>query len=284
MNYTPDWLPFDVEEWNLDLEATRRKIRTTKPDVIVLGSSVYLFPHPTAEVREVADETGAKVVYDGAHVMGLIAGGVWPDPLAEGAHLLSGSTHKTFPGPQKGIILANDDEILRPVQDALYPALMTNHHLMNVAALTYTMAEFLEFGRKYAAQVVKNSVALAEALSDEGFDVIGAKKGFTRSHQVLVRTSATVPGHVAAKQLATARILCNKMPLGKGDGLRIGTSEVTRVGMKESEMREVARFIGDILTRGRDARSTATRVRSLTRGFGTIKFSFEDGNPAYSRG
>lgn len=282
IQYTPEWLPFDVDDWGIDLDATVRKIRRTRPDIIILGSSFYLFPDPTKEVREAADETGSKVLYDGAHVMGLIGGGVWPNPLEEGAQMLTGSTHKTFPGPQKGIILTNDENLIGRVRDAVYPTLLTNHHLMDVAALTYAMAEFLEFGRNYAAQTVKNSVALAEALSGQGLDVIGERRGFTRSHQVLVRTSSIMPGPKAAKLLASGNILCNKMLLDRANGLRIGVAEATRVGMKQAEMLEIAELMGDVLLRAKEPKSVARKARELAREFGSIRFSFESGKPAYA--
>jgi glycine hydroxymethyltransferase len=282
VNYRPEYLPFDTDEWNVDIDGARKKIKATRPDAVVLGSSFFLFPHPTKEIREAADETGTKVLYDGAHVLGLIAGGAWPNPLRDGAHFLTGSTHKSFPGPQKGIILSDDQELLGRAMGTLYPSMLTNHHLMNVAALTYAMAEFLQFGAAYASQTVKNAVALAEALSGEGFDVIGADKGFTRSHQVLVRTSPRIRGDAAAKTLDLANIVCNKMELEKADGLRIGVSEVTRVGMRESEMREVARFIGDVLIREKDPSKVVQGVRRFTEGFRKIRFSFEDGRDAYS--
>ncbi len=282
INYKPDWLPFDIEEWNIDIDAAKRKIRAVRPDVVVLGSSFYLFPHPTKEVREVADEMDAKVLYDGAHVLGLIGGKVWPNPLELGAHFLTGSTHKSFPGPQKGIILANDQELLGRVMPTVYPSLLTNHHLMNVAALTYAMAEFLQFGERYAAQVVKNAKALAGALADEGFDVIGAKNGFTMSHQVLLRTSAFSSGEEAARALDAVNIICNKMTLEGADGLRIGTSEATRVGMKESEMKEVARFMGDVLLKRKNPEQVRRKISLFTREFRKIRFSFENGSDAYA--
>jgi glycine hydroxymethyltransferase len=279
--YTPDWLPFDVEEWNIDVDAAKRKIRAVRPEVVVLGSSFYLFPHPTKAIVEVAEESGAKVLYDGAHVLGLIGGKAWPNPLEMGAHFLTGSTHKSFPGPQKGIILANDQELLSRVMPTVYPSLLTNHHLMNVAALTYAMAEFLQFGEKYAAQVVKNAKALAGALDEEGFDVIGAKNGFTKSHQVLLRTSSFSSGGEAARALDAANIICNKMTLENADGLRLGTSEATRVGMKESEMKEVAVFIGDVLLRRKSPEQVRRRVSLFSREFRKILFSFENGQDAY---
>jgi glycine hydroxymethyltransferase len=282
VSYTADWLPFDTEEWNIDVDGARRKIRESKPDLIILGSSFYLFPHPTSEIREVADEVASTVVYDGAHVLGLIAGKQWPNPLDKGAHILTGSTHKSFPGPQKGIVLSNDGEKLQQVRTSLYPSMLTNHHLMNVAALGYAMLEFMDFGEAYSKQVVRNAKALAEALHQNGLDVIGEKNGYTRSHQVLVRTAPAMQGAEAAKLLDRANVICNKMELENAEGLRIGTSEATRVGMKESEMKEIAKFISDVVVSRKDPPSIARRVRAFMKDYSRVEYSYERGKNPYA--
>jgi glycine hydroxymethyltransferase len=281
VNYKPDWIPFDVEQWNVDVDATNEKIKKLKPDIIILGSSFYIFPHPIAELRDAADNVGAKIVYDGAHVLGLIAGRQWPNPLTLNADALTASTHKTFPGPQKGIILSNQEAVWHKAAGSLYPSLTTNHHLMNVAAFAYAMAEFLEYGEAFMAQVVKNAKALGQALSEEGFDVIGAQKGFTQSHQVLLRTERYMPPKDAARAVDKANIICNKMDLQGAQGLRLGTAEVTRMGMRESEMKEIARFIKDTIIARKDPTENAAKVFEFTKDFRTIRFSFDEGMNAY---
>ena len=282
VSYKPDWIPFDVEQWNIDVDTANKKIRKLKPNVIVLGSSFYLFPHPTAELREAADNVGAKIVYDGAHVLGLIGGKQWPNPLMLGADVLTASTHKTFPGPQKGIILSNEEEIWRKAAGSLYPSLTTNHHLMNVAAFGYAMAEFLEYGEAYMAQVVRNAKALGNALCEEGFDVVGAHKGFTQSHQVLLRTDRSMPPGEAARALDKANIICNKMDLRGAQGVRLGTAELTRTGLRESEMIEIAGFIGDTLIARKDPKETAEKVIEFTKHFRTMHYSFDKGTNPYN--
>ena len=160
VNYRPVFYPFDTKEWNIDVDAAAKQIREMKPSALILGSSFYLFPHPVKELVSVADEIGAAVLCDEAHVLGLIAGKQWPNPLSHGAHVLSGSTHKTFPGPQKGIVMTNRADVAQKVATAIYPSLTTNHHLMNVAALGYALAEMLTYGEAYAKQVVKNCEGL----------------------------------------------------------------------------------------------------------------------------
>lgn len=282
VTYTPDWLPFDDREWNIDVDAANEKIKKLKPNVIVLGSSFYLFPHPVAELTDAADQAGAKIVYDAAHVLGLIAGKQWPNPLTSGADALAASTHKTFPGPQKGIILSNDEEVWRRTADALYPSLITNHHLMNVAALAYAMAEFLEYGEAFAAQVVRNARALGQALCEEGFDVVASQKGFTQSHQVLLKTDKLMAPNDAADALDMASIVCNKMELEGAQGVRLGTSEVTRTGMRESDMKDVAKFIRQTVIDRKDCAKVAANVAEFTEGFREIRFSFDEGMNPYT--
>lgn len=281
VSYTPDWLPFDPAEWNIDVDGAKRKIRDAKPSLIILGASFYLFPHPTREIREAADDVGSAIVYDGAHVLGLIAGKQWPNPLERGADILTGSTHKSFPGPQKGIVLSNDSEMLQQVKMSLYPGMLTNHHLMNVAALGYAMLEFLDFGEAYTRQVVRNAKALAESLHEHGLDVIGERNGYTRSHQVLLRTHPSMQGAEAARLLDKANIICNKMELENADGLRIGTSEATRVGMKESEMKEVARFIAEVVVSKKDPPLVARKVRTFMKDYACVEYSYERGKNPY---
>ena len=137
--------PFDEKIMNIDPDAMRKKILEVKPKIVLLGGSLFLFPHPVREAREAADEVGAKVMYDAAHVLGLIAGGKLQNPIGEGVDLMVGSTHKTFPGPQHGIILCKED-IADKIDAAVFPGVVSNHHLHHLAALGISTAEMLEFG------------------------------------------------------------------------------------------------------------------------------------------
>ena len=143
--------PFDEEEMNIDSDAMIKNILEKKPKIVLFGGSLFLFPHPISEAREAADEVGAKIMYDGAHVLGLIAGGQFQDPFKEGADLISASTHKTFPGPQGGIILCKE-ELKSDIDEAVFPGVVSNHHLHHLAALGISTAEMLEFGKDYAHQ------------------------------------------------------------------------------------------------------------------------------------
>src|SRR5437879_5914788 len=188
--------PFDVDRMNIDVDGTATLIKLVKPKVAAFGQSVFLFPTPLADLRDAFQEAGCTVWYDGAHVLGLIAGGKFKDPLPEGADVLPGWTTKTLPGPQHGILLSDsdDEKFIKRLQRAVFPGVVSNHHLHAMAALGITLAEFVEFGREYAAQIVRNSKALAQALHERGIKVLAEKHGFTETHTVALDVAAAGPG------------------------------------------------------------------------------------------
>lgn len=282
---------FDVERMTLDPDATADFIREVEPAFALFGQSVFLFPTELDEgIADAAREVGAPVVYDGAHVMGLIGGGRFQDPLREGADLLVGSTHKTLPGPQGGIILSDteDDDFWKRVDRKVFPGVVSNHHLHGVAAKAVTLAEHLEFGAAYATQVVDNAKALGQALHERGIAVFGEARGFTASHQVLVDVADHGGGKACAKELEDANVISN-MNMVPGDGsamdpsgLRFGTQEMTRIGMAEAHMDEVAGFIERVVVDKEDPAAVAEDVAAFRRDFKDVHFCFHEGHPAYA--
>jgi glycine hydroxymethyltransferase len=272
--------PFDENKMNIDPDAMKKEILEKKPKIVLLGGSVFLFPHPVKEAREAADEVGAKVMYDGAHVLGLIAGGRFQDPLKEGADVVAGSTHKTFPGPQGGIILCKED-ISRKIDDAVFPGVVSNHHLHHLAALGIATAEMLEFGSAYADQIIKNAKALAQNLYELGFNVLCEDLGFTESHQVAMDVSNLGDVAKLAKELEANNIILNKNLLPWDDvnrsddpsGIRIGTQEITRRGLKESHMSEVAEFIKRVAMNGEDVKDEVTEFMGQ---YNKVHYAFKE--------
>jgi len=181
--------PWDIDRMEPDIDASIKMIRETKPNLALFGQSVFLFPTPLKELADAAHEVGAKVMYDGAHVLGLIAGGQFQDPLREGADVMTGSSHKTFPGPQGGLVLSNssDEKFHRKLNNSIFPGTCSSYHLHHVAGKAVALAEFEEFGTDYAKDIVANAKSLATALAAEGFDVLAEDRGYTASHQVLTR-------------------------------------------------------------------------------------------------
>jgi glycine hydroxymethyltransferase len=274
-------LPWDVENFNVDVDAARKVIEEKKPNLIILGASLYLFPHPVEEIAEIAETVGAYVLHDSAHVFGLIIGGAFPNPLKEGAHVTTTSTHKTFPGPQGGLIATVlGDEVNTQIQKAVFPTFTSNYHLHRYAATYVTLMEMETFGREYATKVVENAKALAEALSAEGITPVAERQGFTKTHQVAVDVSKFGGGDKVAALLEEANIIVNKnaLPWDKSvlrpSGIRMGVQEMTRFGMGRDEMQEIARFIARVL-RGEDPATVKREVTKFRKAFLEIKYGFK---------
>ena len=255
------YFPYDERTVNIEPKESAQVIRTAKPKVVFFGSSFIPFPHPAKQLSNVADGT---CVYDGSHVLGLIAGGEFQDPLREGCSLLIGSTHKSLPGPQGGIILSNDEETFRKVAGKIHPGIVDNIHLDRVAALAVALIEMIQFGKPYAQAVVKNSEALAKGLADRGVRVKGGAVGYTKSHQVLLDYDQAKLEFLSMR-LEQANII--------GDnGGRIGTSELTRMGYGVNEMDEVAELVSLIILGKKPPDFVQKRVKTLVKQFQQPRF------------
>lgn len=283
-----EWIIYDPNTGDFDIEAMARKIRETRPKLIICGKAQPLFPESIGKLRPVADEVGAYIAYDASHVMGLIAGKAFFNPLDHGVDVMMGSTHKTFPGPQGGIILSNNEAVFRKIRMGLYPPLVTNHHANRVAALAASFLEMLEFGEAYHSQIVRNSQALGKALHDFGFDVLYPEMTFSHSHQVLVDVAKFGGGDKMASLLESANIMVSGCTIAtdmvrgtKRMGIRIGTQEVTRVGMKEKDMGEIATLFRRLIMDGEDPGVVARDVATFTSQFNRIHFTWDGDTPAY---
>jgi glycine hydroxymethyltransferase len=285
--------PFNDEEMNIDVDGAVKLIKKIKPKLALNGRSVFLFPSPIKEIAEAAHDVGAYLVYDAAHVLGLIAGKQFQDPLREGADVMSGSTHKTLPGPQGGMIVSDhkgetkeDQSFLNRLNYGVFPGVTSSYHLHHVAAKVISYAEHLEFGEAYAKQTIENAQHLAQALHEKGFKVIGESLGFTKSHQVLLSVGKA-KGKEAAKNLEKAGIVTNMNTIpGDTDplnpsGLRIGTPELTRIGMKKEEMKEVASFYDRVLQKKEDPKKVKADVKSLRSDYQEIHYCFKEGYRGY---
>ncbi len=290
-----EYIPFDRYGLNINVEEAKKEIRQKKPKLIQFGASVFLFPHPVEELVPFAQEVGAHVNYDAAHVAGLIAGKQFQDPIREGADTITMSTHKTFPGPQKGLVIASRNELAEVIKTAAFPGMTSNHHLMHVAGLAVAAAEFKKFGKAYAKQVISNAKALGQALYERGFQVVCPDKGFTESHTLLVDISNfqdTIGlGADVEQRLEKAHIVANRnlLPwdiiekrnyLNPG-GIRIGSQEITRLGMKEKEMEVIAEFFKALIIDQKDTKKVASDVADFRKEFQTIHYGFESSHKAY---
>ena len=278
--------PWDIDRMEPDIDGACKLIREISPKVCLIGQSVFLFPTPLKEIAAAAHEVGASVMYDGAHVLGLIAGGQFQDPLREGADIMTGSSHKTFPGPQGGFLLSSseDEKMQKKLNNAIFPGVCSSYHLHHVAGKVVALAEFEEYGEAYAKDIVQNSRALAESLAAEGFDVLAESRNYTASHQVLTRHGDTDSGAgaKAAKNLEQVGIITN-MNMLPGDtkamtpsGLRLGVQELTRVGMGKTEMAEVAKLFARALIHNEDLNRVKQDVKELKSNFQTIRYCFNE--------
>ena len=290
-----EYFPFDTDEMNIDIDATEKRIRKLseegkKPTLAMFGGSVLPFPQPIKELAETLQQHETKICFDAAHVAGLVAGGQFQDPLHEGADAMTCSTHKTLPGPQGGMILSKPENAEK-IKKATFPGNTSNHHLHHLAGKAVMFAEMLAFGKEYAAQIVKNSRTLAAALHERGFQVLGEKKGFTRSHLLVADITKFGDGKTIEKKLEDANIILNRNLLpydikaGRHfeapGGIRAGVSEVTRLGMKEQEMVEIAELMTRIVVKGENVRSVAKDVAEFRKDFQRVHYAFESSRDAY---
>jgi glycine hydroxymethyltransferase len=259
--------PFSKEKWNINIEKAEKVIQRVKPKIIIFGGSLILFPHPVKQLAKAAHDVNAQVGFDGSHVMGLIAGQQFQDPLREGAQVLFGSTHKTFFGPQGGIILANK-ECGQFLKERIYPAFVDNAHWNRIASMTLALAEMKNFGEAYAKQVIANARELAKALHDYGFPVICQQLGFTKSHQIIMNFGDYDKGRAIAEKLQSANIIADCV-------IRMGTCEVTRRGMKKKEMLRIAELIRRTLIDGENLGKIKKDVAKLSADFQGIEYCFK---------
>jgi glycine hydroxymethyltransferase len=275
-------MPFDQERWNVDVDKAVKMIESVKPAFVTLGGSVYMFPHPTKEIAQAAHSAGVKLVHDVAHVLGLIAGGVWVNPIHEGADVITSSTHKTFPGPQGGVIMTDDEELYKEISKVVFPWFLSNHHLHRLPATAVTAVEMMVFGEEYAKQIVKNAVAFAEACVEEGFKVPTEHLGFTKSHMFVIDVRNLGGGAKAATLLEQANIIVNKnlLPWDPPEavkdpsGIRLGTPEMTRLGMREGDFKEVARFMREVLIDGKPPEEVKKKVIEFRKNFTEVRYGF----------
>ena len=274
-------MPFDKEKMRLDINETIKLIKKTNPKLIMFGRSMFLFPEPIKELRRYTD---AILVYDAAHVFGLIYGGFFQNPFREGADIITASTHKTFPGPQGGIIIARKDfdrKAWKKIENAVFPGVVSNHHIFRLPSLAVTALEMDKFGKAYAGQVIKNAKTLACELFKIGLKVLAQKEGFTESHQVIADVKNSGGGKLIAEKLEEANIIVSKTALPwdtdkdatqNPSGIRIGVQEMTRYGMKEKEMADIAKFMKEVILDKKRPEETKKKVIKFRKNFRKIKY------------
>ncbi|WP_026534678.1 serine hydroxymethyltransferase [Arthrobacter sp. H14] len=264
--------------------ALRTLAHEVRPKLITVGGSLNLFPHPISAIRGIADEVGAYVLFDAAHLCGMIAGKAWPQPLAEGAHLMTMSTYKSLGGPPSGLAVTDDDELAQRLDVIAFPGLTANFDAGKTAALAVTMVDWKVAGADYARAMIDTAQALAAELADRSVEIFAAGRGGTTSHQFGIPAASYGGGQQVAHRLRKANLLACGIglpaPLVEGDmnGLRIGTPEIVRRGMRPADMPELAGFIARGLDPGTDPEQVAPEVSAWRKQFDSIHFTADNPN------
>ncbi len=286
-------LIFNVEELNIDPDESAKIIRAARPGIVTFGGSLFQFPQPVRELTVVAKEVGAYVVYDAAHVLGLIAAGQFQDPLGEGADFVTGSTHKTFPGPQGGLVFSNltvegkmdkgKTAAAKAIQHTIHPLSTSNTHPGRFPALGLAALEIKLHGEKLAKQTIKNAQVAGQHLFENGIKVLGEKHGFTKSHQIAVDVKSFGGGKIVAQKFEKANIILNKNLLpfenqknkDNPSGIRVGFQDVTRRGYREDDIRYLCDLIVSVINEIKTPSSIKEEVITLAKRFGKIQYGFQ---------
>lgn len=269
--------PVNPDGFTVDIDALRDLALSIRPKLITIGGSLNLFPHPVKEVRAIADEVGAKVLFDAAHQCGIIAGGAWPNPLAEGAHLMTMSTYKSLAGPGGGLIVTNEADIAERLDAIAFPGMTANFDAAKSAALAITMVDWKLYGAAYAGAMVDVAASLASELQSIGVPVFAKNSGFTTSHQFAIEAAGYGGGQAASKTLRKSGFLACGIGLpiapvdGDLNGLRIGTPELVRWGVTEDHTKTLAGLISRGLT-ANDSESLSREVRAFRAEFTDMQF------------
>lgn len=270
--------------YRVDLEETARILDQVNPEIIILGKSMVIHREPVAEIRALLE--GRKeppiVMYDMAHVLGLI-GPHFQEPFKEGADIVTGSTHKTYFGTQRGVIGMNFHEntpeydLWNAVRQRAFPGMTSNHHLGTLLGLLMAAIEMNAFKDEYQSQVVANAKAFAVALEEQGLEVAGDPAlGFTETHQVIVNVGYA-NGCQVARDLERNNIVVNYQAIPSDEsftassGLRLGVSEMTRFGMKQADFRAFAALFAEAV-RGKNVGEEVTKFRQ---GFLAMGYCFD---------
>ena len=272
--------------FKIDVEETKKVIDEYRPEFIIFGKSMVLHKEPVAAIRKYVDEQGipTTIMYDMAHVLGLV-GDYFQKPFEEGAEIVTGSTHKTFFGPQRGVVAVNykEDELKyglwQTIESRAFPGSVSNHHLGTQLGLLMAAYEMNHFKDQYQKVVIENAKSFAKSLKAQGLDVCGDPAiGFTETHQVIVSVGYG-EGAEIANRLEKNNIIVNYQATPDEEGftasgaLRMGVSEMTRFGFGAKEFDQLAQLMADCILRGKDVSEDVSKLRA---GYTTMHYCFDD--------
>lgn len=257
-----DFLPFDTKTWNLDPKKAADAVLEKRPKLVLVGASLILFPYNLRWLRGACDDVNAVLAYDASHVLGLVAGGEFQRPFLEGVDVLTASTHKSFPGPQGGLLLSNRADLFDRAMDTIMWRTQDNAHWNRIAATAQVLLEMKAFGKPYAKQIVANSQALGQQLDKWGLPIKFKSLGFSQSHQLHVDTAALQEKWGLTPWEFADRLEKNNLIVDAVG--RIGTNEITRMGATQEHMQTVAGLMTRA-ARGEDVRKEVEEMRSQLR-------------------
>ncbi|MDP8012302.1 MAG: aminotransferase class I/II-fold pyridoxal phosphate-dependent enzyme [Thermoplasmata archaeon] len=236
-NYLPDILslnyakiPFDQKNWNIDYEKFEESVKKFRPNTVILGASYILFPYNLKLINEISEKFSFTLIYDASHVMGLVAGKNFQSDIFDRTDLVFGSTHKSFFGPQGGILLTNNDEIFSNIEKNIVWRTMDNYHLNRVAALAQAMEEMKRHAENYSKKVIENSETLARVLDEMNFGIKSFNGKYTNSHQIFIKNPEV------CKKLERSRLIIDCVG-------RMGTNEISRLGFGKKDINKLADLI-----------------------------------------
>ncbi|NRA89046.1 MAG: aminotransferase class I/II-fold pyridoxal phosphate-dependent enzyme [Rhizobiales bacterium] len=269
--------PVNADGYSVDIDALEPLVLKHKPKLITIGGSLNLFEHPVKEIRQIADLVGAKVMFDAAHQCGIIAGKAWRNPLNEGAHFMTMSTYKSLGGPAGGLIVTNDAEIAERLDAIAYPGMTANFDAAKSAALGVCMLDWKMYGEEYAQEMITLAQAFAKSMAAEGLTIYGTEGNYTNSHQFAMVAKDFGGGQTAAKKLRKAGFLACGIGLpiapvdGDLNGLRFGTPELVRWGVKTKHIEKLAYLIAGAL-KSNSPEAFAPDVRAMRSRFNTLHY------------
>jgi glycine hydroxymethyltransferase len=268
-----EYLPYNRELFDVDPALVNGFVDRVRPKLILVGGSVALFPHDLAVVRAAADRVGAILLYDASHTAGLIAAGLFQNPLEEGAHAVTFSTYKTFAGPAGGAAVTNDPVIAEKLSHAAYPVLSSNYDASRLGPLAIAAAEAVEQSPRWAAQTVALAQAVGGRLDELGLKVLGNSRGYTQTHQVVVDASEHGGGQDVVRKLERVGLytgacrIPEQSPEAGPQGLRLGLQEAVRRGATMAHADRIAEIIHQGITSWPGKLDTA-QIAHLRQSFG----------------
>lgn len=261
--------------YKMDVEETKKLIDRYRPELIIFGKSMVLHKEPVAQIRQFVDEQRipTTIMYDMAHVLGLI-GDHFQNPFQEGAEIVTGSTHKTFFGPQRGVIGVNYKEedlkygLWKTIESRTFPGSVSNHHLGTQLGMLMAAYEMNQFRDAYQSAIIRNAKSFARSLRSYGLDVVGDPAiDYTETHQVIVSVGYG-EGAEIAERLEQNNVIVNYQATPDEEGftasgaLRMGVSEMTRFGFEEKDFDQLASLMADCILRGREIKADVERLRA----------------------